>query len=819
MAELRFALRQLRKSPGFTLVAVLTLAIGIGANAALFSVVHGVLLKPLPFPNPDQLVVLGSADKRDGRAPGAAGLVSYPDFTDFRAQNTTLAHLAAYRERTFALGGIAEAQSLRGAVVSAGLFEALAVQPKLGRTFSRDEEAPGGGPAGYTAIISYGLWQQQFKGSPAVLGALVNLDGRPHTIVGVMPAGFQFPIQADPNDVYVTTGYDALRDGDEDLPMTEQRGNHSYQAVARLKPGVALEQAAAELRTIAAALEKQHPDTNTHVTAALLPLHANMVGDVSGALYVLFGAVACVLLIAGANVANLLLARATVRAKEIAIRSALGASRARIIRQLLAESLILSALGGAAGLLIAAWGTDLLVSIVPSSIPRAASIQVDSVVLTFTFVVAVATGVLFGLAPALQASRRDVRESLSESGRGSVGDARHRLRSALVISEVALALLLLTAAGLLLQSFARLSHVDPGFKTDRLLTAIVALPGGAYPQTESIARFYEQLLPRIKALPGVENASTIYPLPVSNNVMTTSFDIEERPMPAGQRPDSAVRIAGVDFFATAGIPLLRGRLFNEHDRRGAREVIIVNARFAEQFFPGQDVIGKRIQPGITAEAGEPPVREIVGVVGNIKTKSLSAEFAPEMYVPSGQFRTASAALLIRTATADPAALTPAIRGELARLDVNVPLIRARTFDEHIARSVARPRFNALLLTMFAAVALLLTAMGIYGVMAYSVAQRRQEIGIRMALGAQKLDVLRLVVGGAMKLTAAGVLIGLAAAFALTRLLETLLFGVKPFDALTIASVAFLLCLIALVACWVPARRAAGVNPLVALREG
>ncbi len=819
MNDLRYAARQLFKDPRFTIVAVLALAIGIGANTAIFSVVNAVLLKPLPFPQPEQLVAIGSADVRETPEAGALDSVSFPDFNDLRTQNTSLEHLALYRDRSFALGGLGDAQSLRGVVVSFGFFEALGVQPALGRVFRREEEAAGGGPEGMTTIISYELWQRQFKGDKDVLGSTVSLDGRPHTVIGIVPPGFQFPIQAEPYDVYTTTAYDATKAADDDVPNTEQRGNHSWQAIARMKPGITVERARAELRTIAAGLEKQYPDTNTDFTTALFPLRENMVGDVSGALYILFGAVGCVLLIGSANVANLLLARATVRGKEIAVRSALGASRARIVRQLLTESVLLSAVGGALGLMLAAWGTDVLVSLVPQSIPRASTIRLDGAVLAFTFAVALATGVLFGLAPALQASRLDLRETLNESGRGTIGAGRQRVRSALVISEVALALLLLTGAGLLLQSFARLSRVNPGIKAEQLFTAVIALPGGAYPRPENVVNFYEQLLPRIKSLPGVEAASTIYPLPLSNSHMATSFQIEERPVAKGQQPDAAVRIAGIDFFTTAGIPLRRGRLFNERDARGTNPVMTVNERFAEKFFPGQDIVGKRIQPGMSVDPGDAPMREIIGVVGNIKAKSMSAELAPEMYLPATQVPISSAALLIRTATSNPANITAAVRAELARVDANVPLIRARIFEEYIARSLARARFNATLLSIFAGVALLLTAIGIYGVMAYNVAQRRQEIGIRMALGAQRADVLRLVVSGGMKLAAVGVALGVAAALALTRVLKSLLYGVTPFDPVTLSAVALLLSTIALLACWLPARRAASVNPLVALREG
>ena len=819
MTELRFALRQLRKSPGFTIVAILTLAIGIGANTAIFSVVNAVLLKPLPFPQPEQLVAIGSRDIRETTPGPGLDSISFPDFFDFSSQSTSFAHLAAYRGRTIALATGAEAQSLRGQRVTPDFFNVLGIAPHLGRTFEPDEAAPGGGAGGYTAVLSYEFWKRHFKADPAALGSVINLDGRAYTIVGVMPPGFQFPIQTEPFDIYTTFAPEA-ESVDGGKPNTEQRGNHSLQAVGRVKPGVSVEQAQAELSTIAAALSQQYPETNTNWGVRVLPLRENMVGDVSGALYILFGAVGCVLLIASANMANLLLARATVRGKEIALRSALGASRGRIMRQLLLESVVLSAIGGFFGLLVAAWGTDVLVSLVPQNIPRIADIRLDGAVLGFTLLVSLATGVLFGLAPAFQASRLDLRSSLNEGGRGTgVGSARHRLRNGLVVAEVALALLLLTGAGLLLQSFARLSRVDPGIRTDRLFTASVTLPAPAYPRAENVGQFFDTLLPRLNSLPGVQSASTIFPLPLSGSNVTTSFEIEERPTPEGQHPDSPARVANLGYFETMGIPLIRGRLFNESDQRTSMPVAIVNQKFAEKFFPGQDVLGKRIKPSWSVDTEEPQMREIIGIVGNVKYASLQREETPEMYLSAKQLPIGVAALVVRTATSDPATITSAVRAELARTDTNVPLTQIRIFEDYVAQSLARPRFNALLLSIFAGVALLLTAIGIYGVMAYSVAQRRHEIGVRIALGAQKLDVLRLVVGGGMKLTGLGVAIGLAAAFALTRLLETLLFGVKPFDAFTIASVAVLLGLIALLACWVPARRAAAVNPIVALREG
>ncbi len=818
MNDLRYALRQLLKEPRFTIVAVLALAIGIGANTAIFSVVNAVLLKPLPFPQPEQLAAVGSIDTR-GALTAEPGLnsMSYPDFFDLRAQNKSFANLALYRNQSLTLTSEGAAESLRTEKVSGDFFDVLGIHPVLGRTFQRAEEKAGGGPNGYTAVLSHAFWQERFKGDNAVLGKAIVLDGRPYTVVGVMPANFRFPIDSDAVDLYVTTAFDAVSiDGSK--PQTEQRGNHSLQAVGRLKPGVTMAQASTELNTIAGALAQKYPDSNTHFGAGAVSLRQNLVGDVARGLYVLFGAVGCVLLIASANVANLLLARATVRQKEIALRAALGASRGRIVRQLLTESVLLAAISGVCGLGLAAWGTDLLVSFVPENIPRAESIHLDGWVLCFTILASLGTGILFGLAPAWQTSRLDLRSALNESARGSSG--RHRLRSGLVVAEVALAILLLTGAGLLLQSFERLSRVNPGIQPDRLVAAGMALSDAAYPKPEMIARFQEQLLGRVRALPGVSAASTIVPLPLSGSNMTTSFDLEERPKPEGQQDTSPFRVAGDDYFHTMGVPLLRGRLFDPHvDRFDSKPVMMINARFAEKFFPGEDPIGKRMRPGTSLTDDDGPIREIIGIVGNVKHQSLRADFTPEMYLPVAQFPMPFFSLVVRSSTSDPAALASTLRDAVAKVDPGVPIKRIRPYDEYLALALARPRFNALLLSLFAGVALLLTAIGIYGVMAYSVAQRRQEIGIRMALGAQRGDVLRLVVGGGMKLTALGLVIGVTAVFGLTRLLGGLLYGVGSFDALTLCAVAAILAAIALLACWVPARRASGVSPLTALREG
>jgi putative ABC transport system permease protein len=632
----------------------------------------------------------------------------------------------------------------------------------------------------------------------------------------VLPAKFQFPIQADPIEFYVTIAEDASNP-DGSKPQTEQRGNHSLESIGRLKPNVTIAQAQADLSTIAANLEKRYPDTNSYFGVKFKPLREELIGDVRTALYVLFAAVICVLLIANANVANLLLARASVRGKEMALRAALGASRGRIIRQLLTESVLLAGLGGAFGLLIAQWGTEALIKIVPQNIPRISTIQLDAVVLAFTLLVSLGTGIVFGLVPAWHASHVDLNASLKSGSRTGGGEPKGRLRNGLVMAEVALALVLLICSGLLIQSFARLGRVQPGLRTDRLLTARVQLPDIAYPKNENIISFFEQLLPRVRALPGVESASLIVPLPLSGSNMVTSFDDAEHPLPDGQQPGAPVRIIGTEYFQTMGIPLRQGRVFDSTDRFETAPVVIVNERFAQKFFPGQNVLGKRIKPGFAADDSGEKMREIVGVVGNVKHLALKNEDSPEMYLPQTQIPFNIMSLVVRASISDPAALTTAIRKELAAMDSSIPLTSIRVLDEYISRSLARPRFNALLLSIFAGIALVLTGIGIYGVMAYSVAQRTSEIGIRIALGAAQSSIFRLIVGQAMTLVAVSVVIGLAGAFAATRLLNSLLFGVGASDPLTFIAIVLIVSIVAFLAAWLPARRASRVDPVVALR--
>jgi putative ABC transport system permease protein len=817
IADLKFALRQLSKSPGFTFVAVLTLALGIGANTAIFSVVNAVLLRPLPFPNPDELVALGGHNTRDSSRTGRLDTISFPEFFDLRSRNRRFAQLAAYRDKGFAFSNGAEVQNLRGQRVTGNFFDALGIKPVLGRSFQLDDERVGGGPRGLSVILSNEFWRSQFNGDPSVLGRQLTLDRQSFTIIGVMPAGFQYPIETEPTDIYVTTAVDTAPLGGRP-PTTEQRDNRLLRCVARLRPNISIEQASAEVHALAEAIKKEIPATNSDWDLIVRPLADYLVRDVRVALWIPSGAVVCVLLIASVNVANLLLARASSRAREIAVRIAIGAGRGRIIRQLLSESVLLAVIGGAFGLVIAVWGTQGLIALVPKQIPRAENIQLDAPVLIFTLGISFATGIIFGLAPAVQATRVELNQSLKANAGGSVGGGqRARLGRALVVVEIALALILLISAGLLLQSFGRLGKVQSGFRTEQLLTARVTLPPIAYSHAAEIARFYEQVVERLRVLPGVRAASAVLPLPLSGSISTTQFDLPEHPLPENEQPLSITRLIGSDYFQTVGMPLLRGRFFADSDRLDSKPVAIVNERFVQNYFRGQDPVGKQIRPAWSVTDQPPQMREIVGVVGNAKNLSLRDEFESEVYLPIAQVPWPVATILLRTETSNPAAMAKALRLELARVDPNLPLTDVRVFDDYRAGSLAGARFNALLLSIFGAVALILTSVGIYGVIAYSVSQRTGEIGIRMALGALPSSIFRLVVGQGMTLVLISIGTGLLGALACTRVMSSLLFGVTAWDPVTFVSIATLIAAVAFLACWVPARRAARINPIDALR--
>jgi putative ABC transport system permease protein len=795
--DLRYGVRVLLKSPTFTAVAVIALALGIGANTAVFSVVNAVLLKPLPYKDSDRLVMMFGASLETGRGNGS---VSPPDFLDYRERNQVFERYAAYTSggASFSLTGAGEPERVQGVRVTEGFFETLGIDPALGRSFSPEEEQPG---REQVAIISNGLWQRRFGSDPEMVGKAVMLNDRSFTVVGVMPAGFQFPRET---EIWVPIAFKT--------PQTSVRRFHFLRPIGRLKPGVDIQQAQAEFTSIARQLAAAYPESNRDYGARLISLTEQTVGDMRQPLLVLGCAVAFVLLIACANVANLLLARASARQKEIAIRAALGATRARVARQMLTESVLLSLLGGAFGLLVAWWGIKALVAFSSNNIPRVKEIGLDGRVLGFTLLVSVATGVVFGLIPALQASRADLNETLKEGGRSAATAMGQWVRRALVVFEVAIALFVLIGAGLMMKSFLRLSQVDPGFKPANVLSMQVGLTQGRYPDAPKRISFFQQLIRRIEALPGVQSVGTISHLPMSGQQEDTRFTIEGKPADPDNPTYANARVASPDYFRALAIPLLRGRYFTEQDSMDAPHAVIISSTFAEEFFPGEDPIGQRL----AIDIGEQWKGEIVGVVGSIRHNSLASEPWREMYVNQYQTPVSEMNVVVRAA-GDPTQLTSAIRGEVQALDKDVPVYSVRTMDELVSESVAKPRFRTLLLGIFASVAMVLAAVGIYGVMSFYVTQRTHEIGIRMALGASSTHVMRMVVGQGMKLALAGVCAGLAVSLLSTKLISSLLYEVSASDPATFAVISSALTAVALLASYLPARRATKVDPLVALR--
>ena len=806
--DIRFGLRMLLKSPSVSIVATIALALGIGANTAIFSVVNAVLLRPLPFPNPDSLMALFETDTQRGQLSGSH---SYPNFMDLRAQNTSFEHVASYHGSDFILTGRGEAARIQGSVVTADLFALLGVAPMLGRTLLPDDDKPS--ETGRVAVLSEQLFRKRFNADPAIVNQAITLDGRPYTVVGVMPASFEFPIQNEPVELWTSIAGDAS--GSE--PITDQRGAHFLQVIGRLKPGVTKEQAQADLTTIAARLEQQYPDTNSRRSLRVDSALTALVGDIRPALLILLGAVACVLLIACANVANLLLARATSRHKEMAVRAALGASRMRVIRQLLTESVLLSLVGGAVGLLLAVWWSDLLMALGKDDIPRAVHVGIDWRVLLFTLGISITTGLIFGLAPATHSSKSELVEALKDGGRGtSEGARRSRIRNLLVVSELAIAVVLLVVAGLLIQSLWRLRNVNSGLQAEKVLTFNVALPETKYDSARQ-GQFFIDLKNRLESTPGVQSASAILPLPLSGDRFGISFKIEGRPVARKDEPTADFFTTGVGYFRAMGIPVIKGRDFDDRDKHGATPVIIITETFARQFFPNEDPIGKRIQPGIsTYEDEKSTMREIVGVVGDIRNRTLNTEPKPAYYVPQTQVPFSQMVVVVKT-SGEPHSLIPTVTKEVAGIDADIPLFGVKSMDEYLSASVAAPRFNTTLLSIFAGVALVLTIVGLYGVMSYSVVQRTNEIGIRLALGAQSRDVLVMIIKQGSKLIVVGLLIGLAGAFAATRVIASLLFGVTTKDPFTFVAAAVLLAIVALLACYIPAWRATKVDPLEALR--
>ncbi|HEX8651881.1 MAG TPA: ABC transporter permease [Pyrinomonadaceae bacterium] len=804
--DLHYGVRMLLRNPAFAFVAVMTLALGIGANTAIFSVVNAVILRPLPYESPEQLVRVGGANLRTGRAMGS---FSPQDFYDWRERNTVFEQVAAYDGWSPGLTGTNEPERIEAARVSASFFSILRAKPEIGRAFLPGEDQPGNN---MVVVLGHSLWKRRFGADPGIINSQVTLNGASYTIVGVMPASFETPrftrsILAEP-ELWAPFA--------PNLNDWTRGGRAVDAAIARLKPGVTLEQADAELKAIARQLEQQYPDTNAGQSVSVASLHESLVGKSRTALLVLLVAVGFVLLIACANVANLLLARAAARQKEIAIRTALGAGRLRIIRQLLTESVLLAGLGGALGLLSALWTTDLLIAGAADALPRLNGTVVDAHVLGFTLLVSLLTGIAFGIAPALQASRPDLNEMLKEGGRTSaLGGARARVRSLLIVAEVAVSLVLLIGAGLLIRSFLRLQEVRPGFNPEHVLALEMFLPGIKYPEDHQHIAFYEEVLRRTRALAGVEAAGVVSVLPVSDNYDRIGFSVEgEPPPPPGEGPDADRYMISSGYFQALAIPLQSGRQFNEDDGRAdAQPVVIINETLARRYWQTSALaLGKRVRVGDERR----PWRTVVGIVGDVKQYGLDTPSTMQVYLPHQQSPSQQMTLVVR-AGGDPASQTAAVRNEIWAVDKDQPVYNIRTMEQVLAKSIAGRRFNMLLLGIFAGVALLLAAVGIYGVISYSVTQRTHEIGIRMALGAQGSDVLKMVVGQGMVLALIGVGIGMIASFALTRVISSLLFGVSATDPFTFGGIALLLTVVAFLACFIPARKAAKVDPMVALR--
>ena len=796
--DVRYSLRMLARNPGFTAVAVLTLALGMGANTAIFSVVYAVLLRPLPYRSPDQLVQVWEADLKSQTSQMPP---SYPDFLDWRTQNHVFESIAAYDWARFTLTGPKESAHVEGLVVSADLFSLLGVQPALGRLFLPEEDQPGH----HVVILSHDLWQQRFNADPGVVGQTVRITRMPFVVVGVMPASFEFPIQAQPTEVWVARGV---------YSETANRSSHYFGVIARLRPQVTLEQARAEMSTIAARLAKEYPSSNKDLTVKLVPEHEQLVGGVRTAVLILFGAVVLVLLIACANVANLLLARATRRGGEIAVRAALGAGPRRIVRQLLTESLLLSGLSGALGLFLAWWGTSWLARLGPQDTPRLSEIGIDGHVLAFTLATIVVTGVVFGLAPAVRIARSKLFESLKTGiGASGHGSRRHRLRAALVVSEVALTLILLSGAGLLINSLYRLASVNPGFNPRGVLTFAVDLSDMEYTPAQAVTRWNE-LLERIRHAPGVVNAAVDTSIPLSGiEVMYVGFQIEGQT--TSDWNTAAFSIVSPDFFRTLSIPILAGRDFTLADDSKAPPVVIISESLARRSFPGQSALGKRIKSGYNAR-NETPMRQVIGVVADIRRDSLADTPPPAFYLPVSQLPEGSMRFLMRSAN-PPSGSVDSIRSAVWSVNRSLPVYDIKTLDQYLGLALAQQRFNALLLGLFAGLAVVLSAVGLYGVVSYSVGQRMHEFGLRMALGAEGVDVLRMALGEGLILVLIGLGLGLAGALGLTRFLSSLLYGVKSTDPVTFAIVSAVLAGVTLFACYIPARRAAKVHPMQALR--
>jgi putative ABC transport system permease protein len=804
LQDLKYGARVLWKSPGFTFIAVIALALGIGANTAIFSAVNTLIMRPLPYRNAERLVMVWEYNRTRNQHQN---VINPGNYLDWRDQSKVFEEIAAFYDARVNLTGKEEPVELPVQAATTNLFATLGVEPIKGRSFTEEDVTSDANPV----ILSYNLWQTRFGSDPKIVGQSITLNGKEATVIGVLPAGFQWFVKkgsltGKPAELWFPVGFtesESLRKG------------RYMSAVARLKPGVTREQAQAEMNIIGSRLEQQYAKFNTGWGVELVPLREQFVGEIRPALWILLGAVGFVLLIACANVANLLLARAAARHREIAIRTALGANRLRVIRQLLTESLLLSALGGVVGLMLAWWGIGVLTAFSPPDMVSLEKISINPTVLAFTMAVSFLTGIIFGIAPALEATRLNTSEMLKEGGKSTAGSPRvRRLRAAFVIAEIALSLVLLIGAGLMVKSLLRLQSVNPGFEADNLLTMRVILPGSKYKEDAQRIAFFQQAVERIKALPGVKSAGAVSFLPFTGLGAATGFKIEGRPDAGpGQKLVTDVRVADENYFRAMSIPVISGRTFNADEETEKRHVVVINETLARKYFAGEDPVGKRLTIDMT---DSPVPTEVIGVVGDVKHMSLDTETKAMVYWPHPELAYSGMTIVIRT-TNDPLQLAAPAQAAIQAIDPNQPVSDIRTMNQLLAESVARARFNTLLLGLFSAVALVLAAVGIFGVISYSVTQRTHEIGIRMALGASASDVLSMIVRQGMMLAIIGVGLGLLAAFALTRLMQSLLFEVSASDPLTFAFVSLLLASVAFLACYIPARRATRVDPMTALR--
>lgn len=795
-----YAFRRLAAAPAFTLVALATLALGIGANSAIFSIVYAVLLKPLPFTEPERLVQLYQVS--EGRN---VAYFSPPNFLDTRAEAKSFEDIAAVDGGGVTLTGRGAPAVLNGAEVSASFFHVFGLKPELGRAISRDENEP---DKSSVVVLGHALWQSRFGGDPKILGQSVRLDSRDFTVIGVAPKDFSFP---DDTEVWTPLSYDPVF-------RTQSRGAWYLRVFGRLRPSVSLAAAREEIKTIAARLEKAYPDHNEGLGGTTLPLQESMVGASRSALYLLLGAVGLVLLIACVNVANLLMARAAARESEFAVRQALGAGRGRIFRQLMTESLLLGALGGVAGLFVASISLGSLIALQPNGVKRLSEVHIDGTVMLFAAMLSIATGLFCGVFPGMSA-RRAPAQALREGARGLLAGRSGRVRGGLVIGQMALAMMLLAGAGLLLRSFAQLQQVNPGFEVKDALTFRIALPAEAYKDESRRVAFFDRLLERVSALPGAHTAAATLGLPLNGTQINISFQVKNRPeLPASQQPAMEMRAATPGYFKAMGIPVVRGRGIEPGDIAGAAQVVVLSQSAVKKYFPNENPIGQWITLGWRRPEGQPKAGgEVVGVVGDVRTFGLAREAVPEVYLPYAQLPVSTMDVLVRTSV-PPMTLGPAVEQAVHELDPDLPVARLRSLEEVVSRSISQPRFYMLLLGLFASMAVLLAALGIFGVISYAVTQRSREIGIRMALGARPGSVMRMVLSNAATLVVSGIGLGLLGALALSRVLSGLLFNLSPTDPATLAGVAALLTAVALLASYLPARQATRVDPLLTLRS-